>query len=159
MKTYVQIYGNPDDLSVAFGKRSDKKGKWAMTVSRGPRDERHAFSLLVSTNAVTEFTKEQALQQLREVLIASKKVGENVIFGIHDREKNFTEGLLQVIFNSDKLSKEDYIKKIAPVLDDACIEKIMKSVGRTGTAETYRWSNFWEKTFPGWKKLTGWKQP
>ena len=158
MKIYVQIFGNPDDLSIALGEKTDKKGKWAMAILRGPRDERHAFFPFVSTNKETELTRDQALAQLREVLTDSKKVGESVLFGTHDWEKDFASGLLQVIFNRDKLSKEDYTKKIAPVLDDACIEKIMKCVNRTGNADTYRWGNYWEKTFPGWKKLTGWKQ-
>lgn len=154
MKSYVQIYGNPDDLSIVIGERKDKTGVWCMMISRGPGDEKHAFYPIFSTEKKARFSRDQAIQQLREVLTTSKNVGEKVIFGNHDREKNFTEGLLQILFNSDKLSKEDYTKKIAPVLEDEDIEKIIKCVSsKKGNAETYTWGRYWKRRCPALNKV------
>ena len=153
MKSLVKIFCSPDNLEIMLGEKSDQPGSYAMQIFQGPNDERHAFHPIFSTSSEVVFTKEQALEQLRQVLKNAQIIGEDVLFGTHKKEDH-GKIFLKAFINPDELSREQYTTEVFCVLQDEDVEKILSSIESEGIASTYLWHDHWQGRFPGYKKPT-----
>ncbi|MFA6397621.1 MAG: hypothetical protein WDK96_02115 [Candidatus Paceibacterota bacterium] len=150
--TALEIYFNPDDIEIYIGKEKDKNDVWGLCLSRGPRSDHHPFKLLLSSNENSNLTKGKTLEILRDTLNSAKEFGDK-IFTSNDY------GLLKILVGcGDSKSKNEYVRKIAPVLEDSDIKRIMTELEdeEKCSSSTYQWKiwkyRYHKKSICRWKK-------
>src|SRR5690348_7466984 len=119
--TALQVFFNPDDLELTIGEVQDKQGIWGIQICRGPRNERHPFNLLITSEKLNIPSKSAAIVQMKELLEGFKKIGDE-LFASTDPDQQ----MLKRIFCNNWQTREEYAKNSAPVLEDMDIERIMK---------------------------------
>lgn len=145
-RTAAEIYFNPDDIDIYIIQRKDLK-IWDLVMSRGPK-RTHPFKLLITSNEKNTFTKEKIIETVESELRAVVEFGDNL----------FTSdeyGLLKAVTCKNFETKEEYIKKSAPVLEISDVERIIADLKNDTPGEgknpnhsrVYEWPE-WKDRYP-----------
>jgi hypothetical protein len=147
-RSAAEIYFNPDDIDIFIGEEEGNEGIWGLVISRGPRLDQHPFKYLLTSNETSNFSKEKAFEVVEEVLRGAKKFGDDLFTSPE-------QVLLRSLCCKGFTTKESYVKKSGPVLEDLDIDRIMIELKNDVTKKeedknhsaVYRWKG-WEKRYP-----------
>lgn len=138
-RTLLEIYFSPDDLEFTVSPLKDKPEFFGLIISRGPKLDQHPFKFLISSNSEARMTKEHAISAIRQVLVLAKQEGEKLF----TEEISFSKSL----FCGRCATKEEYVNKHAPVIEEQDIDRITKELGEQLTSSPYKWE-VWEDRYP-----------